>query len=91
MPRTDSLDGMRTAASRTATGVAIADAILLAYGLARPDSLDFSIPFLIAPSLALLWTAIRSPSPSDRRTALTVTWSVVVGVAIVVLINSVRS
>jgi hypothetical protein len=82
---------MRTVASRTAMGVAIAAAILLAYGLARPDSLDFSIAFLIAPSLALLWTATRNSSPTDRRISLAVTWSVVVGVAIVVLLNWARS
>jgi hypothetical protein len=51
---------------RTVAGVALTNAILLVYGLFRPDSLDFSVPFLIAPSLAYWeqWRPVREP-PSE--------------------------
>ncbi|MDH3398722.1 MAG: hypothetical protein OEM81_12960 [Acidimicrobiia bacterium] len=46
---------------------------------------------MIALSLALLKTVHRSPDPDERRSARVVTWSVVVGVIVVVLINEFRS
>jgi hypothetical protein len=74
-------------ANRVAIGVALANAIVLAYGLFRPDSLSFSIPFLVAPSLAVLWSASPHGAPAERKMALIVTWGVVLAAAAVVLIN----
>jgi hypothetical protein len=84
-------DPSRNRGARTAVGVALANAILLAYGLFRPDSLMFSVAFLIAPSMALLWTVERSPDQAERRLALRVTWGTVAGVAVVVTVNWLRA
>lgn len=51
---------------RTVAGVTLTDAILLVYGLFRLDSLDFSVPFLIAPSLALLGTVVARERAAKR-------------------------
>ncbi|MGD2042002.1 MAG: hypothetical protein PVJ28_00010 [Acidimicrobiia bacterium] len=55
----------------TVVGVVSTNAILLVYGLFRPNSLDFSIPFLIAPSLALLGTVVVRDA---RRIVLLSVW-----------------
>ena len=73
--------------TRLAVGVAIANTILLLYGLFRPDSVEFSLAFLIAPLLALLWTVVSRPIPAERRVALWVTWGSVAGAVTVVAVN----
>ena len=76
--------------TRIVLGVAITNTILLVYALFRPDSVEFSLAFLIAPSLALLWTVAPSPIPSERRAVLWVTWGSVIGAVTVVAINWLR-
>jgi hypothetical protein len=76
--------------TRLALGVGIANTILLVYGLFRPDSVEFSLAFLIAPSLALLWTVVSSPIPAERRVALWVTWGSIAGAVTVVVVNWLR-
>jgi hypothetical protein len=71
---------------RTVGGVALTNAILLVYGLFRPDSLDFSIPFLIAPSLALLGILVARERAAKLVVLLTV-MGVVAGLIVVILIN----
>ena len=71
---------------RTVVGVALTNAILLVYGLFRPDSLDFSIPFLIAPSLALLGVLVARERAAKLVVLLTV-MGVVAGLIVVILIN----
>jgi hypothetical protein len=71
---------------RTVAGVALTNAILLVYGLFRPDSLDFSVPFLIAPSLALLGTVVARERAAKRIVLLSV-WAIVAGLIAVILIN----
>lgn len=71
---------------RTVVGVALTNAILLVYGLFRPDSLDFSIPFLIAPSLALLGILVARERAAKLAVLLTVV-GVVAGLIVVILIN----
>lgn len=71
---------------RTVVGVALSNAILPVYGLFRPDSLDFSIPFLIAPSLALLGTVVARDRAARRIVLLSV-WGIVAGLIVVILIN----
>jgi hypothetical protein len=83
-------EATRTEAGRTAVGVAAANAIVLLYGVFRSDSLSFSLPFLIAPSLALLWTRMAQAAPADRRLALQVTWGTVMGAALVAAIGLLR-
>jgi len=73
-----------------AQSVVLANAIVLVYGLFRPDSLDFSIPFLVAPSLALLWGVSHGGNERERRLAVSVTLGVVVGTALVALVAVVR-
>ena len=73
-----------------ALGVAFTNAVLLVYGLIRPDSLEFSLAFLIAPSLALLWTVVHSSEETERRVALLVTWGTVAGAVAVAVINWLR-
>lgn len=77
---------MKSEAKAIVFGTTLSNAILLIYGLFRPESLEFSIPFLIAPSLALLGTAVAR-DPSARRPVLSVIWGVVLGLIIVILIN----
>jgi hypothetical protein len=72
---------------RLALGVALANTILLVYGLVRPDSVEFSLAFVIAPLLALLWTVVSKPIPAERRVAFWVTWGSVAGAVTVVLVN----
>ena len=74
------------ASQRTVVGVALTNAIVLVYGLFRPDSLDFSIPFLIAPSLALLGTVLARERAAKRVVLLSV-WGIVAGLIVVILIN----
>ncbi len=76
--------------TRVALGVAITNTILLVYGLFRPDSVEFSLAFLIAPSLALLWTVVSRPIPAERRLALWVTWGSIAGAVTVVVVNWLR-
>lgn len=76
--------------TRLVLGVAIANTILLVYGLFRPDSVEFLLAFLIAPSLALLWTVVSGPDPSERRGALWATWVTVAGAVTVVVVNWLR-
>ncbi len=76
--------------TRVAFGVGLSTAILLVYGLFRPDSLEFSIAFLIAPSIALLWSVSHDAPGPERRTAVVVTWLVVAATAATVLANWVR-
>ncbi len=80
----------RSEGVRIALGVALANAILLVYGLIRPDSLEFTLAFLIAPSLALLWTVLHNSEEAERRYALWVTWGTVTGAVAVVAINWLR-
>jgi hypothetical protein len=73
--------------SNAATGVTAASALLLVYGLLRPDSLAFSIPFLIVPSVVMLWTVQRTPTRNERRTALVVTLGIAIAAMAIVLGN----
>jgi hypothetical protein len=84
--------GMRwsTEGARLALGVAIANTILLVYGLFRPESVEFSLAFLVAPSLALLWTVVSGGEQADRRRALWVTWGSVAAAVAVVIVNWLR-
>ena len=75
---------------RLALGVAITSTILLVYGLFRPDSVEFSLAFLIAPSLALVWTVGSGSDPAERRVALWVTWGIIAGAVTVVVVNWLR-
>ncbi len=70
---------------RTVVGTVLTNAILLVYGLFRPDSLDFSIPFLIAPSLALLGTVVARDRATRRMVLLSV-WGIVAGLIVVILV-----
>lgn len=81
---------MTTTPTRAALGVGLSAAILLVYGLFRPGSLEFSIAFLIAPSIALLWSVSHDAPAPERRMAVAVTWLVVVACAATVLANWVR-
>jgi hypothetical protein len=74
--------GTRTTIGRALMGVGLADALLLGYGLVRPDSHAFSIPFLIAPSLILLWSQMRGADHVERHLAIWLT----IGVAIATVI-----
>ena len=67
----------RTAPRGTMIGVSIANALVPGYGLFRPDSLAFSIPFLVAPSLILLWSEMRGAGQAERQRAIWVTIGVV--------------
>lgn len=78
---------MTTTPTRVALGVGLSAAILLVYGLFRPGSLEFSIAFLIAPSIALLWSVSHDAPAPERRMAVAVTWLVVVAYAATVLAN----
>ena len=76
--------------ARLALGVAIANTILLVYGLFRPESVEFSLAFLIAPSLALLWTVVPRTSNAERRVTLWVTWGSIAGAMTVIVVNWLR-
>jgi hypothetical protein len=79
-------DTLSRTSRRTVVGVTLSSAILLVYGLVRPDSLDFSIPFLIAPSLAILGTVVARERAAKRLVLLSV-WGIVAGLIVVILIN----
>ena len=81
---------MTTTPTRVALGVGLSAAIVLVYGLFRSGSLEFSIAFLIAPSIALLWSVSHDAPAPERRMAVAVTWLVVVACAATVLVNWVR-
>ncbi len=81
---------MTTTPTRVALGVGLSAAILLVYGLFRPDSVEFSIAFLIAPSIALLWSVSHDAPAPERRIAVVVTWLVAAASAATVLANWVR-
>jgi hypothetical protein len=84
--------GMRwsTEGARLVLGVAIANTLLLVYGLFRPESVEFSLAFLVAPSLALLWTVVSGGERADRPRALWVTWGSVAAAVAVVIVNWLR-
>lgn len=67
-------------------GVVLGNVVLLVYALFRPDSLDFSIPFLIAPSLALMGVFAARNRKAGRSVVLGVA-GIVVGLIGVILIN----
>jgi hypothetical protein len=71
---------------RTVLGVVLGNAVLLVYALYRPDSLDFSIPFLIAPSLALIGVMAARDRRVSRSVVLAVA-GIVVALIAVILIN----
>jgi hypothetical protein len=77
--------------SRTATrglvGIAAASTLSLVYGLARPETLEFSIPFLMAPSLALLAPLVAA-DPVAKRPAIWITIGIVLGTTFVLLATS---
>jgi hypothetical protein len=76
---------MRSHFRRPLVGVAVTNALLLVYGLIRPDSLEFSIPFLIAPSLMV--TSLVAVDRATKRLVVSITAAFVVGTAIVLLVN----
>jgi len=82
--------GSQLRGARVALGVAMANAILLVYGLFRPESVEFSLAFLVAPGLAFLWTVTSNQAQSERRLALWVTWGSMAGAVAVVSINWLR-
>ena len=71
---------------RTVAGVVLGNVVLLVYALFRPDSLDFSIPFLIAPSLALLGVSVTRDRSAGRLVVFAVL-AIVVGLIAVILFN----
>ena len=71
---------------RAVVGVVLGNVILLVYGLFRPDSLDFSIPFLMAPSLALMGVFVTR-DPAARRSVVFAVLGVVIGLIAVILFN----
>jgi hypothetical protein len=69
----------------TLIGFALTNLILLAYGLFRPESLDFSIPFLIAPSLAILGVILARDRAAKRAVIVTIS-GVIAGLVAVILV-----
>ena len=59
---------------------------MLVYGLFRPESLDFSIPFLIAPSLALMGVVVTREKRAGRLVVIAVL-AIVAGLITVILFN----
>jgi len=72
-------------ADMSLVGVAAATMISLTYGLISPESLTFSIPFLIAPSLILLAAAGAGDRASARRAAWVAAGVVVATVAVLLV------
>jgi hypothetical protein len=70
----------------TVGGVVLANAVLLVYALFRPESLDFSIPFLMAPSLALLGV-FASRNREVGRSVVFAVLAIIVGLIVVILFN----
>ena len=68
-------------------GVVLANAVLLVYALFRPESLDFSIPFLVAPSLALLGVFATRNREVGRSVVFAVL-AIIVGLITVILFNA---
>jgi hypothetical protein len=75
-----------TTSRLTVAGVLLANAMLLVYALFRPESLDFSIPFLMAPSLALLGVFASRNREAGRSVVLAVL-AIIVGLIAVILFN----
>jgi hypothetical protein len=73
---------------RAVRGVVLGNIILLVYALFRPDSLDFSIPFLMAPSLALTGVFVARDSEAGR-TVLRAVLGIVVGLIAVILFSEI--
>ena len=71
---------------RTVGGVVLANVVLLVYGLFRPDSLDFSIPFLMAPSLALIGVFVTREKGAGRLVVFAVL-AIIAGLIAVILFN----
>lgn len=82
--------GTGTRRDATPVGAAISAALLLAYALYRPESLEFSVPFLIGPALALMWSKVWDGPEADRRLARAVTFGIAIGVAVVAAITLLR-
>lgn len=76
---------------RTAAGFALANLLSLGYGLVRPDSLEFSLPFLVAPSVAVMWGVLGGRPGRGRRNALWLTGLTVLASVAVVTANWIRS
>lgn len=79
-------DSISRSSRWTLVGVVLTNLILLAYGLFRPESLDFSIPFLIAPSLAMLATVVARERPA-KRAVIGAVMGVIAGLVAVILIT----
>ncbi len=79
-----------TPASRTSqwiiVGFLLTNAILLIYGLLRPDSLDFSIIFLIPPTMAVLGTFMAQGKVTKRAGVVAIA-AVICGLIVVLLIT----
>ena len=75
-----------SSSKRTVGGVVLANVVLLVYGLFRPESLDFSIPFLMAPSLALMGVFAARNRDAGRSVVVAVL-AIVVGLIAVILLN----
>jgi hypothetical protein len=70
----------------TVGGVVAANSVLLLYALFRPESLDFSVPFLMAPSLALMGVFGVRKQDAGRSVVLAVL-AIIVGLIAVILFN----
>ena len=71
---------------RTVAGFVLANVVLLVYALFRPESLSFSIPFLMAPSLALMGVLASRDKEAGRSVVFSVL-AIVVGLIAVILFN----
>jgi hypothetical protein len=63
--------------------VAAGNALLLIYGGLRPESLEFSIPFLIAPSLG----GLAATGTVEKRLVAWLVAGVIVGLVVVLLLT----
>lgn len=79
-------DTQSTSSRYTVGGVVLANVVLLVYALFRPESLDFSIPFLMAPSLALMGV-FAARNREDGRSVVFAVVGIVVGLIAVILFN----
>jgi hypothetical protein len=79
-------DAPSSSSKRTVAGVVLGNVVLLVYGLFRPESLDFSIPFLIAPSLALMGVVVTREKRAGRLVVIAVL-AIVAGLITVILFN----
>lgn len=71
---------------RTVAGFVLGNVVLLVYALFRPESLNFSIPFLMAPSLALMGVFAARERSSGRLVVFAVL-AVIAGLIAVILFN----